>query len=169
VIAVARLLRRLAALLVIGGLLAAGPAMAQKKPTPHELQLARRVVVESGLSRSFQGIIAQMEDEIRRSAATRPDLTKDLNTVLAELQPEFQRQVQDMVDRAAALYAARLSRRQLADCAIFFASPSGKAYVAAQPALVGELANALAEWRRQASIAMMTMVREKMRAKGHDF
>ena len=74
-----------------------------------------------------------------------------------------------MTDRAAGFFVARLSRRELADCAVFFAGPSGKAYVAAQPALIGDLAGAMAEWRRQTSVAMLTRVREKMREKGRDF
>jgi hypothetical protein len=52
---------------------------------------------------------------------------------------------------------------------VFFAGPSGKAYVAAQPALIGDLAGAMAEWRRQTSVAMLTRVRAKMREKGRDF
>jgi hypothetical protein len=151
------------------------PARAQEapisqEPEPERLKLARLVVVDSGLSRSFRGLIEQMQTDLRqRAAATRPEAAADLNVALAELQPEFDALTESMTDRAAALYAARLSRRELADVAVFFAGPSGKAYVAAQPALIGDLAAALAEWRRQASVTMMTRVRAKMREKGREF
>jgi hypothetical protein len=145
-------------------------APASQEPEPERLKLARQVVVDSGLQRSFRGLIEQMQTDLRqRAAATRPEALADLNAALAELQPEFDGLAEAMTDRAAALYAARLSRRELADVAVFFAGPSGKAYVAAQPALIGDLAAALAEWRRQASVTMMTRVRGKMRDKGREF
>jgi hypothetical protein len=151
-------------------LAAAGIARAEDAPEPERLKLARMVVVDSGLARSFHGLVEQMEEDVRnRAAATRPEAVADLRTALADLRTEFDSLADAMTDRAAEFYAARLSRRELADCAVFFAGPSGKAYVAAQPALIGDLAGALAEWRRETSIAIMTRVREKMREKGHEF
>jgi uncharacterized protein len=147
-----------------------GPAGAQIAPEPESLGLARRVVVDSGLARSFRGLVEQMQADLKaQAAATRPDAAADLAKVLAELQPEFDTAAEAMTDRAAGFFAARLSRRELADCAVFFAGPSGKAYVAAQPALIGDLAGAMSEWRRQTSVAMLTRVRAKMREKGRDF
>jgi hypothetical protein len=165
--------RLVARLLLCGLFLGVLPARAQDaegSPEPERLKLARLVAVDSGLARSFRGLIEQMQADLRqRAAATRPEAAADLNAALAELQPEFDALAESMTDRAAALYAARLSRRELADIAVFFAGPSGKAYVAAQPALIGDLAAALAEWRRQASVTMMTRVRAKMREKGREF
>lgn len=167
--------RLVARLFLCGLLLGVLPARAQDpqaspEPEPERLKLARLVVVDSGLARSFRGLIEQMQADLRqRAAATRPEAAADLNAALAELQPEFDALTDSMTERAAALYAARLSRRELADIAVFFAGPSGKAYVAAQPALIGDLAAALADWRRQASVTMMTRVRAKMRDKGREF
>jgi hypothetical protein len=151
-------------------LILAGPAQAQTAPEPESLGLARRVVVDSGLARSFQGLVAQMEADLRaQTAATRPAAGPDLGAVLTELKPEFDAAAEAMIDRAAAFYAERLSRRELADIEVFFAGPSGKAYVAAQPALLGDLAGALSQWRRQTAVAMLNRVREKMREKGREF
>ncbi len=163
------------ALLAFGLCLTTGFVHAQDAPSqdsssPERLKLARLVVVDSGLSRSFHGLVEQMEEDLQnRAAATRPEAVAELRATISELQPEFDQAAAAMTDRAAALYAARLSRRELADCAVFFAGPSGKAYVAAQPALIGDLAGALAEWREQTSVAMMTRVREKMHEKGRKF
>lgn len=149
---------------------AAGLARAENVPSPERLKLARMVVVDSGLSRSFHGLVDQMTEDLQnRTATTRPNDLADLRAVLGGLKPEFDSLADAMTDRAAGLYAARLSRRELADCEAFFAGSSGRAYVAAQPALIGDLAGALAEWRRETSITIMTRVREKMREKGHAF
>jgi hypothetical protein len=151
-------------------LLLAGAAHAQTAPDPEAVQLARKVVFDSGLARSFHGLVEQMAGDIQeRTATTRPELGPDLSAVLTDLKPEFDGAAEAMTDRAAQFYAIRLSRRELGDCAVFFAGPSGKAYVAAQPALLGDLAGALADWRRTVSVTMLTRVRDKMREKGRDF
>ncbi len=62
-----------------------------------------------------------MREQISRNAAARPELTADLQAALAEMQPEFDAEAEAMTERAAALYARKLSRRELADCAVFFA------------------------------------------------
>jgi hypothetical protein len=159
------------ALLACGLCLASSSSLrAEEADGPERLKLARSVVVDSGLVRSFHGLVAQMEEDMQgRTAATRPELAADLQNVLGDLKPEFDGLTDAMTDRAAQIYAARLSRRELADCAVFFAGPSGKAYVAAQPALIGDLAGALSDWRRETSITIMSRVREKMRDKGRDF
>ena len=49
-------------------LLLAGPACAQITPEPESLGLARRVVVDSGLARSFRGLV---EQRVKRSLETK--------------------------------------------------------------------------------------------------
>ncbi|MCW2315783.1 hypothetical protein M2322_001327 [Rhodoblastus acidophilus] len=138
-------------------------------PEADSLRLARLVVESSGLARSFRALTDAMRADMARSAATRPELAKDLQTALSEMQPDFDAETDAMTTRAAALYAQKLSRRELADCAVFFGGASGKAYVAAQPALLGDLGLAVSQWRGAASVGLMTRLREKLRAKGKDF
>ncbi len=69
---------------------ASGLARAENAPSPERLKLARMVVVDSGLSRSFQGLVDQMEEDLQnRAAATRPNDLADLRAVLGQLKPEF--------------------------------------------------------------------------------
>ncbi|MBB4197043.1 hypothetical protein CCR94_23270 [Rhodoblastus sphagnicola] len=159
-------MRRLFASLLIAAL--AFPVHAEDVD-PDSLRLARLVVESSGLARSFHGLTEAMRQDMSRVATTRPDLATDLNAALADIQPDFDAQADAMTAKAAALYAQKLSRRELADCAVFFAGASGKAYVAAQPALMGDLGAAVTDWRRAASVTLMTRLREKLRAKGKDF
>jgi hypothetical protein len=160
--------RCLAPLLVVA--LAVGSARAEPPaPADETLRLARLVVERSGLTRSFRGLTAAMRDNMANLAITRPDLAKELAAALADMQPDFDAEADAMETRAAALYAQKLSRRELADCAVFFAGASGQAYVAAQPALMAQLGPALDDWRRDAAVALMTRLHEKMRARGKDF
>lgn len=167
-------------------LLAAGPAAAEPPATgaapvaavappvastvnPAQLALARAVVIDSGIASSFQVIIPQYLDQIGLSLTrTRPELIADLNVVLANLKPEFDKKANEMIDSAAQLYLQRLSQKELEDVSAFFKSPSGRKYVGSQPILMNDMFVAMQAWSQKISVDMMSRVREEMRKKGHE-
>jgi hypothetical protein len=163
--------------------LAVSPAFAQQpaKPaapapapniaqlTPQQISLARDVVLYSGIARSFEVVVPQYLDQIGANLTrTRPDLIRDLNVVMEQVKPEFDKRVDEMIDNAARIYAARLTEPQLKDAAAFFKSPSGVAYVQVQPALMGDLFPAMQSWQKKMSEDMVTRIRAEMKKKGHD-
>ncbi len=126
-------------------------------------------MIASGMSRSFAIIIPQFMDQIATSLTqTRPELIRDLNTVLGDLKPEFDRQADEMVDIAAQIYAKRLSEQDLKTAVAFFESPAGKQYVETQPAFLSDVVTAMQGWQGKISTNMMTRVRVEMKKKGHD-
>ncbi|PWB84357.1 MAG: hypothetical protein C3F11_01815, partial [Methylocystaceae bacterium] len=152
---------------------AAAPAAAVAPPVaaagPAQLALARSVVIDSGIASSFQVIIPQYLDQIGISLTrTRPELIADLNVVLANIKPEFDKKADEMIDSAAQLYLQRLSQKELEDVAAFFKSPSGRKYVGSQPILMNDMFVAMQAWSQKISVDMMTRVREEMRKKGHE-
>lgn len=137
--------------------------------TPAQIALARAVIVDSGISSSFQLIIPQYLEQIALSVTrTRPELVADLNLVLAEIRPDFDKKVDEMIDSAAHLYAQRLSHKELEDVSAFFKSPSGRKYVGSQPFLMNDMFVAMQAWSQKISVDMMSRVREEMRKKGHE-
>ena len=48
-------------------------------------------------------------------------------------------------------------------------SPTGKKYVAAEPAFIDELQSAGSAWRQKLADQLVTRVREEMKKKGVDF
>jgi hypothetical protein len=180
--------RRLGAVLVALCLAAFAPALAQQpaappaakpaspalnaanpQPTTQQMSLARDVVLYSGIARSFEGVVPQYLNQIGSSLTrTRPDLIRDLNVVMEQVKPEFDKRVDEMVDNAARIYAARLNEQQLKEAAAFFKSPAGVAYVQAQPALMNDLFPAMQSWQKQMSEDMVTRIRSEMKKKGHD-
>ena len=176
------LVRRIVVLLTLG-FAAVSPALAQQPakpppaatpaapgtPTPQQISIARDVVLYSGIARSFETIVPQYFDQIGANLTrTRPELIQDLKVVMAALKPEFDKRVDEMIDNAARLYATRLTEQQLKDTAAFFKSPSGVAYVQAQPALMGDLFPAMQSWQKQLSEDMVTRIRAEMKKKGHE-
>ncbi|GJD36810.1 DUF2059 domain-containing protein [Methylobacterium aerolatum] len=153
------------------------PALAQTK-TPaaaataapaisaNHLALAREVMLNSGIARSFDSIIPSFAEQIRKQAITRPEIQKDLNEVLVQLQPEMELQKQRMIDIAARLYASRLTEAELTDIAGFFRSPAGKRYVETQPLLLDEMVHAMQGWTEEVSEYIMVRVRAEMGKRG---
>ena len=177
--------RTAGALLLALGLAATSPAVAQQPgnppaaaaptaptapaATPQQMSLARDVVLYSGIARSFEVVVPQYLDQIGANLTrTRPDLIRDLNVVMEQVKPEFDKRVDEMIDNAARIYAARLTEPQLKDAATFFKSPAGIAYVQAQPAMMGDLFPAMQAWQKRMSEDMVTRIRAEMKKKGHD-
>lgn len=160
------------------------PALAQvKRPAPatpaantpagstysaNHLALAREVMLSSGIARSFDAIIPSFADQIRKQAVTRPEIQKDLDQVLANLQPEMELQKQRMIDIAARAYAAKFSEAELTDIATFFRSPAGKRYVEMQPPLLDEMVRAMQGWTEEVSEYLMVRVRAEMGKRGFE-
>jgi uncharacterized protein len=147
----------------------AGAASQGAPASATQLALGRRLVVASGMSRSFTIIIPQFMDQIATGLAqTRPELIRDLNTVLSDLKPEFDKQADEMIDTAAQIYAKRLSEQDLKAAVGFFESSAGKQYVETQPAFLGDVVAAMQAWQGKISTNMMTRVRTEMKQKGHE-
>ncbi len=145
--------------------LATVPGQAQ---SPSHLEVAREVLVGSGISRSFDAIAPQFAEQVRQTfAATRPEITKDLDEVLKALKPELDKQRDDLTAATARLFAARLSEAELREIAKFFASPAGKRYVEVQPVVLDGMFNEMQAWSQRLSEFIVTRVREEMKKKGH--
>ena len=143
------------------------PAAQTPAYSANHLALARGVMLNSGIARSFDSIIPAFSERIRQGAVTRPELTKDLDTVLASLEPEMELQKQAMIDTAARIYASRLSEAELNEIATFFRSPAGKRYVETQPQVLDEMVQAMQTWTQDVSEYIMVRVRAEMAKKGH--
>ncbi|KQP92676.1 hypothetical protein ASF60_16270 [Methylobacterium sp. Leaf113] len=143
------------------------PAAQTPAYSANHLALAREVMLNSGIARSFDSIIPAFSERIRQGAVTRPELTKDLDTVLASLEPEMEMQKQTMIDTAARIYASRLSEAELNEIATFFRSPAGKRYVETQPQVLDEMVQAMQNWTQDVSEYIMVRVRAEMAKKGH--
>ena len=146
---------------------AANTAQPDPAITPNHLALAREVMLNSGIARSFDSIIPAFGDQIKKNAVARPELAKDLDEVLTNLQPEMELQKQRMIDIAARIYAKGMSEGDLKEVVTFFRSAAGKKYVETQPQLLDELVGAMQDWTQEVSEYMMVRVRAEMGKRGH--
>lgn len=157
-----------AALLVMGGAFAAQAD--DPMPSQAALQSARTVILASGMGRSFDVVVPQMFGELERTITqTRPEIKDSLHATLLALVPEFNKSELDVINGASIVLAKRMSEQELKDTADFFNSPSGKKYVAAEPAAFTEIVALVQNWRDKLSTDVLTRAREEMKKKGVDF
>lgn len=136
-------------------------------PTPAAIASAHTIVVGSGLMRSFDTVVPQMLGELERNIiASRPELRDSLHATVLQVEPDFVKTEQQILDAAAISLAKRMSEQELKDTAAFFQSASGKKYVDSQPAALSDIFAALQGWRQKLSTDMMTRVRDEMKKKG---
>lgn len=135
--------------------------------TPSHLALAREVATASGIIRSLEVIPPQLFDRIREQVVTRPELSKDIEEVLKQIQPEMELQKQRAVATIAGLYARTMTEAELRDVTAFFRSPSGKKYVDTQPTILDELVNEMQKWSQELAEYVMVRVRAEMGKRGH--
>lgn len=137
-------------------------------PTPEHVAKARRLILATGISRSFQVIIPEFMEQIGNTLTqSRPELVGDMNKVLDQLRPEFDKQSDEMIDQSARIYAKLLSEKDIDAVLAFYDSDAGKKYVGAQPLFLNQLVSGMQAWQQKISVIMMSRVREEMKKKGH--
>lgn len=138
-------------------------------PTPAAIADARIIVVSSGISRSMDAVVPQMLGTLERNVlATRPEIKDKLHATLLQLEPEFVKTEEQVIDAAALSLAKRMTEADLKDTAAFFQSPTGRRYVQIQPAALPDIVAAMQGWEQKLSSDMMTRVREEMKKQGVD-
>jgi uncharacterized protein len=147
---------------------APAPATPAAQPSPSHLAVAREVMLNSGIARSFDSMLPVFGEQIKQAAVTRPELSKDLDAVLESLQPEMEMQKQELISTAARIYAARLSEAELKDIAAFFRTPSGRRYVETQPQVLDDMVQQMQGWTQRVSQYVMVRVRAEMGKRGHN-
>jgi hypothetical protein len=154
-------------LVSIGGMGAAVAQPSTQQPTPSQIAAAREVAISSGMTRSFDSILPQFSEAMRKQAVSRPEITKDLEDVLTKLQPELELQKQVMINNAARIMAQNLSEAELKEIGTFFKSAAGKRYVQTQPQVLDEIVRTMQSWTESVSEYVMVRVRAEMNKRGH--
>jgi hypothetical protein len=148
--------------------LAAGSAAMAQTTAPANFALARDVVVASGATRAFEGVIPSiLKQSLGVFVQQNPDLTKDLTESVRTIAPEFEKRVSEIVDIVARVYAGRFTEAELKDILTFYRSASGKKLVAQLPGVLEESFIKTQEWSSKISEQIVTRLRADMKKKGH--
>jgi uncharacterized protein len=156
---------RAGALLI--ALSAATTAVAQTTQSAN-FPLARDVVVASGATRAFEGVIPSiLQQSLSVFLQQNPDLGKDLSETVKGMAPDFEKRVSEIVDIVASVYATRFSEAELKDILNFYRSASGKKLVAQLPSVLEESFVKTQEWSAKISEQIVVRLRNDMKKRGH--
>ena len=166
-----RMIRRSLARAVVGfALICASPAFAQAPAlTPSHLQVAREVADATGVTSGITNIYNEFEKNVQELIATRPEMKKDTDAVVAALKPEADRRVEEMPRTAAEVFARKMSEADLKEVAAFFKSAVGQRYNVLRREAMDDLLLVLQPWSVQTSQFLFDRFSQEMRKRGHTF
>jgi hypothetical protein len=132
------------------------------------LPLAREVVLASGATRAFEGVIPSiLQQSLSVFVQQNPDLLKDLTETVKGMSPDFEKRVTEIIDIVASVYANRFSEAELKDILNFYRSTSGKKLVATLPGVLEESFIKTQEWSARISEQIVVRLRADMKKRGH--
>ena len=164
-----RMIRRSLAQAALGlALVCAAPAFAQAPAlTPSHLQVGREVADLTGITQTITGIYNEFEKNVQEVLATRPEMKKDADAVIAALKPEADKRIDEMSKTAAEVFARRMNEADLKEVAGFFKSPVGQRYNALRREAMDDLFSVLQPWTMQTSQYLFDRFSQEMRKRGH--
>jgi len=149
-------------------LVGAQPAAAQQ-PTPSAVATAKELLASKGATAMFEPLIPGMVESTKNAfLPSNPGLFKELNEVANQLRGEFAPRRNDIIDQIARLYAQRFTEAEMKEVIAFYKTPTGKKFVAEEPALIDQGLKEAETWSRQLSEQVMSRFRAEMKKKGHD-
>jgi len=159
-------LRALTLLIALGAF--GTPALAQSSPTAANVQLAREVVVASGATRAFEGVVPSiLQQSLNVFVQQNPDLQKDLVEALKTIGPSFEQRTSEILDIIASVYATRFTPQELKELLTFYQSAVGKKFVALLPNVLEESFIKTQEWGGKLSEEIVRTLRAEMKKRGH--
>jgi hypothetical protein len=149
---------------------AAAPAAPAAPPSAASVAAADAILGDIGVKQTIALIVPGMMTELERNVTnTRPEIRDSLRETLRSIQPEFDKSAQQTFTQAATLLASLMSEKEIEDVAAFFASPSGKKYLATEPVFFQQFGAIADPWRQQLSTDILTRARQEMKKKGIEF
>ncbi|MGA0530733.1 DUF2059 domain-containing protein [Hansschlegelia sp. KR7-227] len=163
-------LRRVAATAALFAMAQMGAAHAQAPaPDAQQLAAAREVFKVSGAEQSLDNIVPIFMDEAKRTLSrTRPELSKDLDAVMATLTPEFEKRREALMNDIATVYAQRFTAKELEEITAFYKTPTGAKLVDQLPGILQASYDRTQVWSRQMSQDIITRVRQELKKRGQD-
>jgi hypothetical protein len=140
----------------------------QQQISPEHLALARAVIDFTGAGSSFDSIVPQILADARSLVIrNQPALQSDLDAVIPELDREFQKRRDDLLNDIARTYAETFSEDELKQIAAFYQSAVGKKLTQATPKVLEASYLKARSWGQAVSSEVMERLREEMQKRGH--
>ena len=161
--------RGLRAVILLAGLAAAMPVLAQKAPAadPARVASAKAMMAAAGVSKQFDTIMPlifrQMQGLFLQQHPTQQKaLTEIFDAVLARMTARKQ----ELIDEIAVLYAQRLTAAELDEITRFYSTGVGAKFIQLQPELAGQSAIIGQKWGQKLGAEVEQEVRREAKKRG---
>jgi uncharacterized protein len=139
-------------------------------PSAGAVAAADQLLIAMGVKNTIAQTVPTMMAEFEHNVTTtRPEIRDSLRATLIAIKPEFDKSAQLTYEKVEVLLALALSEKELEEIAAFFASPTGKKYLAMEPAFFQHLQGVVGPWQDGLSTDIVARARQEMRKKGVEF
>jgi hypothetical protein len=142
------LVRRVAAALTAAALFAATPAAsADAPPSPHSVELVRKMFADMHMDQMMSGMMRQMGPAMTaQMRKANPSLTDaDAQAVSEAISESMGTMMAKVEERMIPIYASTFTEKELQDLVNFYGSPSGQAMLAKMPAMMAKMGPTITE------------------------
>ena len=142
---------------------------AAHQPSPAALSLAKQILeikhVEDVFKPLIRGVVIKTRDMFMQ---TNFMWGKDLNEIAANLEKEYSARTNELLDRAARIYATHFSEPELKQLLSFYQSPLGQKVIDEEPKALDESMAMAGTWADDFSQDVINKMRAEMKKRGHD-
>ena len=139
------------------------------QPSPAALSLAKQILeikhVENVFKPLIRGVVIKTRDVFMQ---TNFMWGKDLNEIAANLEKEYSARTNELLDRAARIYATHFSEPELKQLLSFYQSPLGQKVIDQEPKALDESMAMAGSWTDDFSQDVINKMRAEMKKRGHD-
>ncbi|MBV9588883.1 MAG: DUF2059 domain-containing protein [Hyphomicrobiales bacterium] len=148
----------------------AAPAAPPPPPVPPaQLALAKQVMIASGIADSLDPILSNIALQLLHAyTQKRPANARDFEEILAGMKPQLDAKKNELIVRAAEIYARKIDEPSLKEALTFFQSPAGMKYTQALPQVLNEVSTLTDNWSKEVATMMGEHVVEEMKKRGVD-
>jgi hypothetical protein len=163
-----QLARAVCAATVLSLSLATG-ALAQSKPSPAALLMAKELIEIKGASKAYDPLVAGIIEYHRNFfLQNNPNLAKDLTQVAQKLAADLAPRKAEMQQELARIYAEHFSEQELKDALAFYKTPLGQKLISEEPKVLDDSLKAADAWSAKFAEEVVGKFRAEMKARGQN-
>lgn len=163
------LVRRVMLALLLGGMLAQPIAAQPARPPEEAMKAAREFVDASGAAAQFDQIMPLIMDQMTKAFVTlAPERAGEIRETMSEVLKRIKADKAGLIEEISAIYAEKLSIKDLREITKFFRSGAGRRMIVALPEVTRQAAAAGEAWGLRIGAEIETEMRRELKKRGID-
>lgn len=155
-------------LIIAGAVLCFSFSASAQTPSPEAMTVARSLVTTMKLPEQYRALLPAILFRIRPVVTQdRPEIERDFDLMAATIADAYTPYYNEMLERAASVFAANFTVDEIRQVDTFFHQPSGQKLLEKWPAITQQTTQIGEDVSRKAAEALKLRLTEALRQKGH--